>query len=411
MMKNIINNRDVYIYAVNLEGMGMCKLFSRLGYKVRGFIDSRKFNKQTKFNLPIIDPDEFFDEYNHDKFIVIATKHRNTKKMILEMFESRDIKKDIDFIIATELTDYLPTIEVVGSCNLQCISCEMGLPQATNKGFMSVENYKKVLSKMTQEIPFMNSVCLYLWGEPFMHPNLPEIIKITSDLGIATDISTNLNYAKHLDEIIKANPDMLTVPCSGIGNNYEITHTKGKWEIFEQNLYKLRESIDKYDVDIPVRLVYHMYKHNLEEDYDYVEHLAKKLNFFFFPVLANIFPGKVYDYAVDDKPLPEQMIEANKMMIVPIDEQLEKAYENRDKPCPVWKAFPTVRSDNTVLNCCNMVYELEGYNYLDTPLETLIKARNESELCKKCISKGVHRFFDINAKVEDINGKRVIKRF
>lgn len=410
-VKEMINGRDVYIYAVNLEGMGIYKLFSKLGYNIKGFIDSRKFDKNKRFGLTIINPDDFFESYSHNKFIIIATKHRNTKKMILEKFENLDIKKDIDFIIATELTDYLPTIEVVGSCNLQCISCEMGLPQATNKGFMSVENYTKVLTKMTQEIPFMNSVCLYLWGEPFLHPNLAEIIKITSQMGVATDISSNLNYGKNLEEIVKANPDMLTIPCSGVGENYETTHTKGKWEVFEQNLYKLREYIDKYDVDLPVRVVYHMYKHNLEEDYDYVEKLVKKLNFFFFPVLANIFPGKVYDYAVEGKVLPKEMIKANEMMIIPIDEQLEKSYENRHLPCPVIKAFPTVRSDNSILNCCNMVYELEGSNYLEMSLDTFLKQRNESDLCKKCMAKGVHRFFDINAKVEDVDGKRVVRRF
>ncbi len=410
-VREMIKGRDIYIYAVNLEGMGIYKLFSKLEYNIKGFIDSRKFDKNKRFGLPIINPDDFFKDYTHDKFIIIATKHRNTKKDILERFGILNIKKDIDFIIATELTEYLPTIEVVGSCNLKCISCEMGLPQATNKGFMSLDNYKKVLTKMTQEIPFMNSVCLYLWGEPFLHPNLAEIIKFSSELGVATDISSNLNYDKHLEEIVKANPDMLTIPCSGVGANYEITHTKGKWEIFEQNLYKLREYIDKHNVDLPVRVIYHMYKHNLEEDYDYVEKLVKKLNFFFFPVLANIFPGKVYDYAVEKKVLPKEMLKANEMMIIPIDEQLEKSYENRHLPCPVIKAFPTVRSDNSVLNCCNMVYELENSNYLEKTLIELVKQRNQSDLCKKCIEKGVHRFFDINAKVENVDGKRIVRRF
>ena len=50
-------------------------------------------------------------------------------------------------------------------------------------------------------------------------------------------------------------------------------------------------------------------------------------------------------------------------------------------------------------------------NILNTPLSVLLKQRNESDLCKKCMSKGVHRFFDINAKVENIDGKRIVRRF
>lgn len=411
-LKRIIEDKEVYIYAVNLEGMGACKQLTKQGYNIKGFIDSRHFDNNRKLGLPVISPDVFFNDRDFKNiFILIATKHRHTKKNILALFDDLGFKKGEDFLIITELCDYLPTIEVVGTCNLKCISCEMGLPKPSRTGFMSPNNYRKVLEKMTSEILFMNSVCLYLWGEPFLHPKLPEILHITSEFGLAADISTNLNCARYLEEIVKAGPDMLTVPCSGIRKNYEMTHTNGNWDVFEENLHLLRKYIDKHRVDLPVRVVYHMYKHNLDEDYSYMEDVAKKLNFYFFPVLANIFPGKIYDYVVDGKPIPPSMIEANKMLIIPIEEQLEMSYEKRNLPCPAIKAFPNVRSDNSILHCCNMTRQLGDFNYLETSLEELVQYRNKEDLCKECKTKGIHRFFDINAKVEVVDGKRVVQRF
>lgn len=243
-----------------------------------------------------------------------------------------------------------------------------------------------------------------------MHPKLPEILDITSELGLASDISTNLNYGKYMEEIIKAKPDMLSVPCSGIGENYETTHTSGSWKTFEKNLYSLREYIDKYKSGTAVRVIYHMYKHNLQEDYDYVEALAKKLGFYFFPILANIFPGRIYEYVINKKPLPLKMQEANKMMLIPIEEQLQYSYEHRGLFCPVMKAFPTVRSDNSVLLCCNMMNHTVHDNFLDISLEELNKIRKNDDTCRKCMEQGIHRFFDVNATVECIDGKRVVKR-
>ncbi len=410
-IKHLIGQKSVYIYAANLEGLGICRLFTRLGIDVQGFIDSRKYDNNKKKDKPIIHPDTFFSRNDVSQtFIIIATKHRKTKRHAIKQCKKSGLVRNVSYIVITDLCEFLPTIEVVGSCNLKCISCEVGAPDIKQIGLMSPETYREVLLKMTKEIPFMNSVCLYEWGEPFLHPQLPEIIRITSEFGLTSDISSNLNYGKHIEEIVKAEPDMLTIPCSGIGKNYEITHTKGKWEIFKKNLYSLRNYIDKYKSDTAVRIPYHMYKHNLKKDYDYVEALVQELGFYFFPILANIFPGKVYDYVINNQPLPMGMQKANEMLIIPMEEQLEYAYEHRELFCPVMKAFPSVRSDKSVLHCCNMVKPIVHNDYLEVSLEQLMQLRKDADTCGKCMEKGLHRFFDVNATVEVINGKRVVRR-
>ena len=78
---------------------------------------------------------------------------------------------------------------------------------------------------------------MYIWGEPLLNPELPEIIKINKNLGIASGISSNLNAGKHLEDVIKASPAQIRVSVSGYGEKYyEITH-KGDDGRFYTKIY------------------------------------------------------------------------------------------------------------------------------------------------------------------------------
>lgn len=142
-----------------------------------------------------------------------------------------------------------------------------------------------------------------------------------------------------------------------------------------------------------------------------MESLAKELSFHFAPVIANIFPQKVYEYAVENKPLPEEMQKADKLTLIPMKETLEKSYERREKNCPVMQAFPTVRWDKSVQLCCNRVDPSIAPDYLEIPLTELNQQRDGHEVCTKCMDKGLHRYFEVNARIKSEDGKRVIERF
>ncbi len=409
--KEMVGNRKICIYGVNLEGNGFRRLLPTLGYPVLGYIDSRSFKNDQKLDKPVFHPMLFSDFANSkEHFVLIATKHRATRQEATKRLQSIGMEAGKDFINATDLCRYLPTIEVAGVCNLRCISCDVGVKGFKQGKLMSADDYREVLMKMKSEIPFMNSVCLYLWGEPLLNKEMAEIIKITHDAGLACEISTNLNYKKNIEETIEAGPDLLLVPCSGWGKNYEITHTGGRFNVFLDNLHRLSKAIEFYNAETSVRIVYHMYKHNLNEEYNQVEALAKELGFHFGPIIANIFPQKVYEYAVENKPLPEEMQKASKLTLIPLKEVLEKSLERKDKSCPVMMGFPTVRWDKSVQLCCNRVDPSIATNYMEHTLEDLNEKRDGHEVCTKCMDKGLHRFFDVNAKIQVVDGTRVADR-
>ena len=410
--KTLANKKRIFSYATNLEGIGFIKLFSQSGLDVGGFIDSRQFKNGEKRGFKVINPTVFFAENKPEDVIVIVTaKHRQTRKSAIEQCKEFGLVQGKSLFVTSDLCDYMPTIEISGICNLRCISCIMGIPGANkNSGLMTAETYRKILTKMRQEIPFLNSVYLYLWGEPLLNPELPEIIRITNELGVACEISTNLCNAKNLEKVIAAQPEILVIPTSGVGDNFELTRTGGKWNVFKKNLYDLRAMLDKYNAETVVRMHYHLYKHNMGQDYTEMEALANELGFLFVPILAQIFPDYVVKSEIYGKPIPEKMLRASEMLHFPIAEQLENARRNKTKNCFMIKAFPVVRWNTSVIQCCNLSFPSVSTSYLDNSFETLLQAREDNKFCDVCVEHGLHRYFDVDTSVQTVEGKRILVR-
>lgn len=409
--KALVGNRKIYVFSVNVDGIGFMRRFTRLGLDVGGFIDSREFKDRMQRGKPVIHPDQFFAGDARDVFVLVAAKHRPTRKWAIDLCERFGLERHRTYVTSIDLCDFQPTIEVSGICNLRCISCNMGLPGANRRGgLMSAETYRRVLAKMSDEIPFLNSVYLYQWGEPLLNSDLPEIVRITAEFGLTSEVSTNLIDVRQLDRLIEAGPDVLHVPCSGTDEHFELTRTGGKWDVFRANLFKLRDSLDRHRPETVVRITYHLYKHNLEADYDEVSSLARELGFQLMPVLAHIFPEQVLRHVVHGEPLPEQMQRVDELLCFSMREQLEYARQNKHRICTALKAFPTVRWDTSVVQCCNMMEPRVAPSFLATPLSELLARRDANGFCGTCMDYGMHRFFDVVASVATEDGRRVVAR-
>ena len=275
----------------------------------------------------------------------------------------------------------------------------MGVPGANhNQKMIPLDTFTKVLAKLKAEIPFLNSLALYLWGEPLLHPKIGELIRLCHDQGLATEFSSNLNNIHNLDAFVEADPDILVVTSSGFGPHYEVTHTGGDFEKFKKNCQVLREKLDQHKAETFVKYHYLVYKNNGGAEMDRARAFSDSLGFQFVPILANIFPGRVHDYVVLGEPLPDAMVEANKHLLYDIHDQIRWAQQQKDKPCPVIKAFPTIKWDGSVMHCCNMTKPQVGTGYLNNTLEGLLTLRERSGFCQRCQAHGVHRVFEVNGR-------------
>ena len=74
---------------------------------------------------------------------------------------------------------YYPTkisIETGNICNLRCPLCPTNSDDNKNveKGLLSLENFKVIFDKIS---PFVKTIDLFNWGEPFLNKDIGEIIK------------------------------------------------------------------------------------------------------------------------------------------------------------------------------------------------------------------------------------------
>ena len=389
--------KNIYIWGAGQKGRGFLMALLRNGFKVHAFLDSNSsLIGDTYQNIPIIHPDTLFNDLSlSDNAFILTASVDSKHKDMFSICEQHGFKKGDNYENIQTLSPFYPTVEITGVCNLRCASCPRGNTDTPleNGSYMSASDYTKVVDKMIAEIPFLYLVDLYMWGEPILNKELPEIIRINTHRGIASGISTNLNNVKNLSDVIKASPAQVRVSLSGASaETYEVTHNGGKWERVQSNLHLLSSLIKEHEANTLVEVYFHVYKHNIQ-DYPVMRDLCQQLGFNLVPSIAMLFP----DYALDhvrNVPLNKNTQKVHDLMLIDLQNLLADAKKQDDKMCLLTRVFPVINWDMGVMPCCNYSYSSLNASYLDNPLIELIQSRTKSDQCNECQSHSLHRYFN-----------------
>ncbi|MBW6518662.1 MAG: radical SAM protein [ANME-2 cluster archaeon] len=125
------------------------------------------------------------------------------------------------------------SIESCNICNLNCPYCPTGMRlklKDTPKGMMKLESLKDISEKSFQE--YCGNIGLYNWGEPFLNPELPEIVKYLKETTKTTlIINSNFSFTDdtRLKEVLKhLNRDVIIISCDGF--------SQGICEMYRKNV-------------------------------------------------------------------------------------------------------------------------------------------------------------------------------
>lgn len=119
-------------------------------------------------------------------------------------------------------------IEITNICNLHCKFC----PDTNRKKeFITVENFEKIIDKIHA---YTNLVYLHVKGEPLLHNNLEDILKILEKYDLKANITTNGTLIKDKLGILKNSKAVRQINFSihSITQN-EIENEKYLNDIFE----------------------------------------------------------------------------------------------------------------------------------------------------------------------------------
>lgn len=275
---------------------------------------------------------------------------------------------------------------------------------------MDVGLFEEIVRKIAAEFKHVGTINLYDWGEPTLHPQLPEILDIVHRNGIRSLVSSNLNVDARLEPMIRANPHHLHVSLSGFyERNYSRTHRRGQIEKVKANIRYLRKLIDRYDARTRVVVGFHVYRHNIADDLPAMRDLVAELGFEIKPVVAQFFPvEKNLTYLEERegvKPTlpqvritPEDEAVIDLLLVKPEETldwwrsrpALQRWWASRD--CERISGKTSVRADGSIALCCSTYdagLKVHGH-FLDLPHSEIQERRRAHPFCASCIDHGLH---------------------
>jgi len=137
-------------------------------------------------------------------------------------------------------------IEPTRSCNIKCPACPVGNGAAKKFPEMKLSTYKRIIDNISG---FIESLSLFNYGEPLLHPEITEFIKYAKDSGIASvRIHSNglLLNNRMAESLIAARLDLIRISVDGIDQKtYGTYRVGGNFQTLIDNIENFVKIRDK----------------------------------------------------------------------------------------------------------------------------------------------------------------------
>ncbi len=159
------------------------------------------------------------------------------------------------FLKVAELTrPHILHVGVTTYCNLHCPACPTGTESlGRTKEHLDFDLYCRTIDSLRDSLLFM---LFWDWGEPFLHPKLPEMIEYASRSGIRAVVSTNGNVNcsdEKMEQLVRAQPSTIVVCVDGADQEtYQMYRCGGHLETVLQTIRRLVETRERLGQDLPL---------------------------------------------------------------------------------------------------------------------------------------------------------------
>ena len=184
---------------------------------------------------------------------------------------------------------YYYIIDICNICNLRCPLCPTGNGRLDRKqDFITLEEYRPIFERVKD---YALVVSIYNHGEPFLNPDVFDIIEHTASNNVATNASSNLNWPRPIDvkDIVNSGLEYLTVSLDGVSQDvYSKYRVKGNVDEVFENMRNLLAARKLLKSKTPfVEWQYVVFKHN-EHEMERARELADEIGV---DLLRFISPG------------------------------------------------------------------------------------------------------------------------
>ena len=175
-------------------------------------------------------------------------------------------------------------VELVNYCNLRCPVCPTGAGRlARPPAAMDMALYRDL---MREAGPRLLTLSLWAWGEPLLHPQFAEAVRVAREYGVNPLLSTNgqnLSDESVLEGLVEAPPTYLIVALDGLTEEtYSLNRPGAKLAPVLEGVRRLVELRKQRGQDLPIlHMRYIVTRHNqhevarlrpfaLEHEFDYL---------------------------------------------------------------------------------------------------------------------------------------------
>ena len=271
-------------------------------------------------------------------------------------------------------------IDIVGPCNIACAMCPQGGLEGhrgeRGSGFMSVELFDQTLMFLQQRGALSDSVNLYNWGDPLLHPDLGAILEVCKEKGVSAIISTNLSFPlQRVHALAKHDVGLLIVSVSGFSSQcYSRNHVRGNIERVKENLLALSEDRGRIK---DILLKYLVFRYN-EEEIEDAKAFSKAAGFQFGAYTGAVPSAESFvRYSSDEKYRHAVHGYINPSWITPVSTRF----------CPQ-QARLTINHRAEVERCCVSWTNPSPISLFETDLKAHLDTKLHNDVCRQCLSVG-----------------------
>lgn len=288
-------------------------------------------------------------------------------------------------------------VDITGFCNANCKYCPSGrrfMPSpCAEKRFISLERFEAILKKLL-EYRFCTPVTnfhIYSQGEPCLHPQINEILKLLSNYQIKTTISTNASVVPDFEREALESVSRFLISMPGFSQaSYDKIHGF-QFETIKANIMKLREQVAKLsDNRIPFDMSYHIYQFN-EREMVPARAFCKEHDIRFAPNYAVMMDkDKCLDYVMGTMSFEELKDISKDIFLSVLDQQIKDA--PRDY-CDFQSRFLSVTIDGDIRICSGFTKAAESGiligNIVTDEIDGIIWRKFHHPRCDTCIKAGL----------------------
>ncbi len=229
-LNELIKERDIYIWGCGHLGKALLRCFNRNGLIVKAFCDNNlDIQDKTIEGIMVLSPYNVLNEVKRRKGFLILASSNYIREMDNECIRF-GLRKHDDYITYLRIKRPEAVINISGKCEIKCANCPQGNFRTLRQGeYITFTCYEKVLKKLLREIPLLLTIELSKWADPLLNPDIPDIIRITEEY-VPCSLSTSLQSATLLEEVIKAQPSLIKVCIQGYDKSYEFNSEGASWQ-------------------------------------------------------------------------------------------------------------------------------------------------------------------------------------